>query len=107
MKRATLFAFYLFMGSMAQAAAGTSTWNLQNRDFDLVISYYGFPAGDNDGNHQNPSNPSTQDRIETIIQYFADGVYEMTEGAHRLKDIRIYLHERRKNLLECGDLSPL
>ena len=58
------------------------------RDFDIVISYYGKPDGDNDGNHQatNPIQWSTQDKIEKIIQSFADGIYESTEGAHRLPE---------------------
>ena len=56
------------------------------RDFDIVISYERKPNGDNDGDHQaeNPAEWSTQDKIEKIIHYFADGIYEATEGAHRL-----------------------
>ena len=52
--------------------------------FDIVVSYWDEPEGDNNGDTQDPVNPSTQDKIEKIIQYFADGVYESTEGAHSL-----------------------
>jgi len=60
--------------------------------FDLVISHTGHPTGDNNGNHQPAldSQYSRQDEIEAIIQYWADGLYEATEGAHFLRNITIY-----------------
>ena len=38
------------------------------RVFDIVISYYGEPDGDNGGNTQDPANPSTQGkmRVDTV-----------------------------------------
>ena len=54
--------------------------------FDIVISYWDEPDGDNDGDTQDPVNPSAQDKIEKIIHYFADGIYEVTEGTHRLPE---------------------
>ena len=68
-----------------------------NPTFDLVISYEGNPDGDNDGKTQDAGNPSTQDKIEQIIQYFADCVYESTEGAHQLRTVRIFTNKRNEN----------
>ena len=50
--------------------------------FDLVISYWEDPDGDNDGDTQDPVNPSAQDKIENIIGYMADAVYETAEGTY-------------------------
>jgi len=52
--------------------AGTSEVKGGKRYFDLVISYHGYPDGDNDGNKQaeNSAEWSTQDKIEKIINFF-------------------------------------
>ena len=56
---------------------------------DVVVSLGYNPAGDNNG--QTQGNPgSEQDRVERIIGHFADGVYEMSEGGHKLRTLRIY-----------------
>jgi len=62
--------------------SGTSDLVGGKRYFDLVVSYHGFPDGDHDGNKQaeNSAQWSTQDKIEKIINFCADGVYEATEG---------------------------
>jgi len=54
-----------------------------------VISYGGYPDGDNNGNHQdeNPANWSTQDKVEKAIHFFADAIYEATEGMRRFRGI--------------------
>ena len=65
--------------------------------FDIVISYWSTPDGDNDGKTQDPENPSTQDKIERIIQHFADCVYESTEGVHRLRKVRIFMNNKNEN----------
>lgn len=63
---------------------------------DIVISLWNSPDGDNDGNKQeDPGSP--QDNIERIVQHFADAVYEMTEGAHRLRNVRIYPNAARSD----------
>ena len=72
----------LSRGVVSEASGG-------NLDFDLVVSYHGYPDGDNDGSSQ--EEPwSTQDKIEKILHYFADGIYEATEGVHRIRKVRIY-----------------
>ena len=60
---------------------------------DLTMSLESDPMGDNKGNEQSPGNEQ-QDQWERIIQYFADAVYEMTNGAHRIRDVRIYPKSR-------------
>jgi len=58
---------------------------------DVVVSLYNDPCGDDDGSTQDVDPGSAkQDTYEKIFQYFADGVYESTEGAHKLRNIRIY-----------------
>lgn len=67
-----------------------------NRYFDVVISYWEHPDGDNDGNRQASSDAqySKQDEIEAIIQYWADGIYEMSEGVHFLRTVRIFSDDK-------------
>jgi len=79
--------------------AGTSEVTDSKRYFDFVISYHGYPDGDNDGNRQaeNSAEWSTQDKIEKIIQYCADGVYEATEGMHLLRNITIFKGGKRSD----------
>lgn len=57
---------------------------------DIVVSIYTNKPGDNNGNVQGGDDNAAQDNFERIIQYFADGVYEMSEGAHRLRNVRIF-----------------
>ena len=52
---------------------------------DVVISLHTQPAGDNDVTTNDDRTP-----YEEIIRYFADGVYEMSNGAHKLRNVRIY-----------------
>jgi len=37
------------------------------RYFDLVVFSHGYPDGDNNGNDQDPVNPSTQDKKKMIL----------------------------------------
>ena len=75
-KKVVFLGVGLLMASMAQGSK--STWDGLWRDFDITISYWGFPSGDDNGNTQagNPENWdkswSDQDKIETIIQYAAN-----------------------------------
>lgn len=63
---------------------------ITNGVFDLVISLYNRPAGDNDGNTQGKPGSESQDAYEYILQYFADAVYESTDGAHSIGTVRIF-----------------
>ena len=49
-----------------------------DRTFDLVISYWDDPDA------------GIKAKIEEVLGYFADGIFEATEGVHRLKKIHIY-----------------
>jgi hypothetical protein len=62
------------------------------REIDIVISIHNSPQGDDNGNYQPPdeANYSEQDKIEQIIKYFADAVYECTEGMNILRSVRIF-----------------
>jgi uncharacterized protein YegL len=58
---------------------------------DVVVSLYNDPCGDDDGSTQDvDAGSAQQDKYEKIFQYFADGVYESTEGAHKIRNVRIY-----------------
>ena len=66
-----------------------SAATFENGFVDVVVSLYKNPAGDNNGNTQaNP--PSEQDVIEQIVQFWADGMFEATQGAHILRRVRIF-----------------
>ena len=66
------------------------------RTFDIVISYHGDPQGDDDGNTQGVDIGSAdQDKIERIIQFMADGMYESTEGQHKLRNVRIFRNSKK------------
>ena len=84
MKKPMLLMAGLVMAGVAQARHPDLTRRATpgDRTFDLVVSYWGEPDGDYDGNTQDPRNPSTQDKIENIIGYMADVVYETAEGTH-------------------------
>ena len=60
--------------------------------FDLVISYWDTPDADK------------KVKIEAIIRYAADALYEATEGAHRLKNVYIYLNEKESTncYIQCA-----
>ena len=64
--------------------------------FDVVVSLHSDPQGDNDGRTQG-SDPGSadQDKIERILQHFADGVYQATEGAHRIRKIRVFRNNEK------------
>jgi len=64
---------------------------------DIVVSIYTNKPGDNKGNVQGGDDNAAQDNFERIIQHFADGVYEMSEGAHRLRNVRIFQNGEQAN----------
>lgn len=49
------------------------------RTFDVEVSYHG-----------NPQSSGDKEKIENILNHFADGVYESTEGVHAIGKIRVY-----------------
>lgn len=57
---------------------------------DLVISIYRDVPGDNDGNQQGGADNEEQDTYERMVQHFADAIYEATEGAHKVRNVRLY-----------------
>ena len=61
---------------------------------DLTISLVSDPAGDDNGNTQGILGSgipgSEQDKWERIIQHFADAVFEMTNGAHLIREVRVF-----------------
>ncbi|MBU4200593.1 MAG: VWA domain-containing protein [Verrucomicrobia bacterium] len=64
---------------------------------DIVISLYNNPRGDDDGQTQGNPGSVEQDNYEYIIQYFADAMYEATEGCHGLRNVRIYRNGQQQN----------
>ena len=57
---------------------------------DLTISLVSDPEGDDNGNKQGILFRSEQDKWERIIQHFADAVFEMTNGAHLIREVRVF-----------------
>lgn len=77
-----------FQGFCGVTPKGPAT--ITNGVFDIVISLYNDPPGDNDGNTQGKPGSESQDAYEYIIQYFADAVYESTEGKHSIGMVRLF-----------------
>ncbi len=67
---------------------------------DLVISIHTNWHGDNKGNVQGGADNAEQDKIERIVQYFADAVYEMSDGGHRLRNVYIYQKGKSANIAD-------
>ena len=57
---------------------------------DLVVSLISNPPGDDNGNQQGQPGSQGQDIWERIFQHFADGVYESTNGAHKIRTVRLF-----------------
>jgi hypothetical protein len=53
--------------------------------FDIVVSMSSIPSGDND-----PTTKDDRTPYEEIFNYFADAVYEATEGAHKIGKVYVY-----------------
>jgi len=65
--------------------------------FDVDVTFTGNPMGDDDGNTQGVDPGSMdQDVIERIFQFFADGVYESTEGVHKIGKVRLFRNGKNK-----------
>ena len=88
--------WHLLVQDLAGGDTGTlDSWSLSltsttQADIDLVMSIVANPAGDNDGNHQGQTGSAQQDVWERIVQHFADGIYESTNAAHKVRNVRIF-----------------
>jgi subtilisin-like proprotein convertase family protein/uncharacterized protein YegL len=88
--------WHLLVQDLAGGDTGTldsfslSFTSVTEADVDLVISLSANPTGDDDGNHQGQGGSAQQDVWERIVQYFADGVYESTNAAHKIRNVRIF-----------------
>ena len=65
------------------AAASSST-----TVFDVVISLHNDPSGDDDPDKDTGSEDQT--KYEKVIRFWADGIYEQSNGAHKLGKVRIF-----------------
>ena len=57
---------------------------------DLSMSLEANPTGDDNGATQGVSGSEAQDKWERIIQHYADAVYEMTNGAQKIRTVRVF-----------------
>jgi calcium-activated chloride channel regulator 4 len=71
------------LGIMAAGDIGTTV-------FDLVISLYNDPTGDDNPNNDTGSEQQTN--YEQIIRFWADAIYEQSNSALKLGKVRIYRH---------------
>jgi calcium-activated chloride channel regulator 4 len=60
--------------------------------FDIVISLYNSPAGDNDAN---VDSGEEQEEYEAIVRFFADSVCEQSNGSHRLGKVRLFTNRNQ------------
>ncbi|WP_165774657.1 choice-of-anchor X domain-containing protein [Candidatus Viridilinea mediisalina] len=76
-------------------AAGESAWSnvvsresgdRTSRTFDITISLY-----------RNEVNDELRSNYERILRYFADSVYEMSNGAHKLGNVKVFLGGANKD----------
>ncbi len=69
--------------------------------FDIVVSIHAqngkpsYPAGDDDATVDAGASDDEQNAYEDIIRSFADGVCEMTNGAHHLGEVRLFKRGKR------------
>ncbi len=90
----------LFVQDLAGGDTGTlDSWSLKlssatQATVDLVMSISANPAGDDNGNQQGQAGSEAQDKWERIVQFFADGVYEATNAAHKIRTVRIFRNGR-------------
>lgn len=100
---------FLFMGAFQSALAGSSWFSKARQQtpqmskdfpatraagdigttvFDVVISLYNDPTGDDDPD--NDTGAEQQTAYEEIIRFWADAVYEQSNGALQLGKMRIF-----------------
>ena len=66
------------------AGGGTAT-----SPIDLTISLHANPKGDNDPNTVDERTP-----YEKVMGYFADAIFEASNGVHKVRQVRIYRNSR-------------
>ncbi|WP_419660392.1 von Willebrand factor type A, DUF1973 protein [Desulfosarcina variabilis str. Montpellier] len=71
-------------GPLDYSIAATSATTV----FDVVISLYNDPSGDDDPD--NDTGSEEQSDYEAIIRLWADAIYEQTNGSHNLGKVRIF-----------------
>jgi len=79
-----LFVLLSAAGRIAPAEEEAAT-RQQGRVFDLAVSLSYEPGA------SYPETEAERRRYERVIEYFADAVYEMSEGAHQLGKITFYV----------------
>ncbi|MGA1869934.1 MAG: vWA domain-containing protein [bacterium] len=67
--------------------------------FDLIISLYNNPSGDDDPLNNMPGGEE-QIAYENIIRFFADAVYEQSNGVHRIRRVRIFRNGAMHNIAD-------
>jgi len=75
-----------------------SSWDTNMNIFDIIISLYNNPTGDNEPD--NNSGFEEQTAYEEIIRYWADGVYEQSNGMHKLGVVKIFVGGRQASMAD-------
>lgn len=69
--------------------------------FDVSISLHNNPQGDDDWTQDSTSPDDTDQRkYEAIIKYWADAIYESTNGAHKLGTVRIFRNGKQSKIAD-------
>ena len=71
----------------------TAAANSNQTLFDVTISLHNSPAGDDD---PATSNGDEQETYEQIFGFFADGVCEQTNGAHKIRQISVFRDKKHQ-----------
>lgn len=75
------------LGSLSAVRDVVSGGRVSEQVFDLTISLHRSW-------NEIASNPTLKNQYEEVIGYWADGVYEMTNGGHKLGRIRVFTNSR-------------
>lgn len=74
--------------AQAMSPAPMASGDIGTTVFDLVISLYNSPSGDDNPNNNTGSEGQTA--YEEIIRFWADAVYEQSNGGFKLGKVRIF-----------------
>jgi len=91
----TTYYYRVRAGNTAATSAYSSSVSITTEDrssvaYDITISYYDTPT--------NTSAKKTA--IEEVIRYFADGVYESSNGANKIGRVTIYTNSEGSNIAD-------
>ena len=81
-KRIFIVVLVLIMG-VPTSQAFSQDGSVEPRDFEVTISLYRSSVDENQ-----------REQYEEIIRYFADGVFESSNGAHRISTVNIYIDSK-------------